>query len=112
MAICLVGILFYPFLFQPLHVIHHHGHAHEGHDCEHEHAHAAGSPDAGLCITEFSDNHCYICEFDLPANELPVKSQLGFVPHRYTEISPASSYSLMAESGYERTQPRAPPTVS
>jgi len=112
MAACLLGILAYPFLFQPWHVVHHHGDVQAEHSCEAGHRHLPSMPVGGLAVAEFSDDQCYICDFEIPANDLPVELELAGVPYTYTSFSPAiDSFEYTAE-GYSLSNPRAPPAIS
>jgi hypothetical protein len=108
-AVSVIGIFLYPMLYQPLHVIHHHGHESQVHVCSLDNCHTEKGQEAGTECIEPARKHCHICDFKFSVNDLPVIHEPFVIYHRYNEIKSEISHSHYCKVDLSLVNPRAPP---
>jgi hypothetical protein len=129
-ALYLLGIFVYPIIFQPWHIIQHHGHIIQQHDhdhgCsghsheadksyEHAHHHDPKYPDASVLhfvnikTHDHSHDPCYICDFKFPVNNLPSSNEPGFISHQHKETLAVNLVFSELQEVYFLINSRAPP---
>jgi hypothetical protein len=109
-ALFLFGIFSFPLIYQPFHVVVHHGHSHCTHctvTCSESHS------DFGFAIfdvTEEKEEPCPICNYHFPLNEIP--AQVLSLQHIVIETGQVFSVPLKGYSKniFSNLIPRAPPT--
>ena len=108
----LAGILMSPFLLQSLHIVHHHGHHDSGHVCTSDHSQPEQASTTVLLDADSLHDNCYICDFKLPVNDIPVITGADHISVRLTELESPVIFSLVIDDGYNRVCPRGPPSLS
>lgn len=112
----LVGIFLFPLIFQPWHIVQHHGHDHEcsahahhhNTDCSHESA-------LSLISTQDQDqphDPCYICDYKFPVEDLPTPGEPVFTPYQFQEIQSVNLVLSDLKCDHSLVNPRAPPCSS
>ena len=109
------GIFLFPVLYQPVHILRHHGHEHSDHahnqehhlDCEHDHHHAPTTSD-GTHISAAQED-CLVCEYEFVFKDLPGPTVLVNAPARYFEANIVPAISYVQTPSFSQVNPRAPP---
>lgn len=106
----LFGIFSFPLIYQPFHVVVHHGHSNCSHcsvSCTEPHS------DFGIAVfdvTEEKEEPCPICNYNFPLNEIPAE----FLTLQYIAIETGQVFSVplkgYSKNIYSNLIPRAPPT--
>lgn len=105
-AFFLFGIFNFPMIYQPFHVVVHHGHTHDLVSCSEHHS------DYGFQvfdIIEDIETFCPICNYHFPLNEIPAE----FLSLHKVDIETGQVFSVPLK-GYSNNTwsdliPRAPP---
>jgi hypothetical protein len=108
-AVYLAGIFIFPVLFQPWHIIHHHGHECPDHHEKGDPCHTKPVPGFTILNQIPGHDHCYVCDFKFPVNDLPNSFNIYTVPHIYQEVQSGLPLSHLPESEQSEFNPRAPP---
>ena len=106
----MVGLVFIPILFQPVHVVWHFsiGHANEPHCCHFE------TSDKNSCSESIQPEevHCLLCEFEFSINDLPEiscpKIVIPVFVFIYNEIATQQYFKQV----FTDKTPRAPPVLN
>jgi len=125
-ALYLFGIFVFPIVFQPLHIIQHHGHGHEysehvheidqnsGHTHHHETdcSHESVLPLVSLQSQDHSHDPCLICDYEFPVQDMPVSWEPVFTTYQFNEIQAVDLVLSDLQRVYSQINPRAPPRPS
>lgn len=125
-ALFLIGIFVFPLIFQPWHIVQHHGHGEEcsGHihgadlTYEHSHHHDSGcshtsmQPVITIQSTDHSHDPCYICDYKFPVNDLASAIELGFILYQVNDLHSGNRLCSALQEIYSLINPRAPPCSS
>jgi hypothetical protein len=106
----LFGIFSFPLIYQPFHVVVHHGHSHCAHCtiiCSESHS------DFGFAVfadTDEKEEPCPICNYHFPINEIPAE----FLSLQNIVIKTGQVFSVTlkgySNNHFSNLKPRAPPT--
>jgi hypothetical protein len=91
-------------------MVHHHGQDHSEYACESNHCHEEVKAEFTISIP--NHDHCYICDFKFPVNDLPAVYGMGYISSQFNELQPIILVSPDLVWGYSRIKPRAPPVIS
>ena len=122
-ALYLFGIFVFPLIFQPWHIIQHHGHVNEcsgqirGTDHLSAYAHHHDSdccqisvmPLVSIKNTDHSHDPCYICDYKFPVKDLPTPIQPGFISRQFKELQSVPLVVPDLQRVCSLINPRAPP---
>lgn len=107
-ALVFLGIFIFPLVYQPYHVVRHHG---IEEPCHHECCHSHHEKTDGVIydILSDGDEHCPICDYHFPVNDVPqmhhLSSWLPYYKGFTYEAKPELPYTTPTRS----KSPRAPP---
>ena len=107
-ATFLFWIFLFPIIFQSIHIVWHHDHAHE---CEDHSTQQLSDKGLQENYQEFSEKEstCAICEYQLTINGLPKSTLFStFIP-TLTIKSKGIALKLPHKIGFSNKTPRAPP---
>jgi hypothetical protein len=122
-ALYLLGIFVFPLIFQPWHIIQHHG---DDYECSvhihkidqsygHAHHHDSGCshekmlPLISLQNPDHSHDPCYICDYKFPIKDLPAPFQPGFIVLKFQGLHSVNLVISDLQRAYSLINPRAPP---
>jgi hypothetical protein len=122
----LLGIFVFPIIFQPWHIIQHHGHEHgssvyihetaQYHGHAHHHdtdcSHASVLSFESIKTQDHSHDPCYICDYKFPVKDLPTPIQPGFISHQFKELPSGNLVYPDLLRVFSLTNPRAPPCAT
>ncbi|QGY43978.1 hypothetical protein GM418_10010 [Maribellus comscasis] len=101
-AISFLLVFLLPGVYQPFHVIEHHGHKHH---CSH-----------GICSLEEpghpvfqKDEHCFVCDFEFTLSDLPREFNNLFCEYFLRDVRPLRVQDIFSFEVILSTSPRAPP---
>jgi len=110
-ALLLLGIFFFPILFQSVHIFWHHSH---GYKCEHFFYHKKTSDNDSLTKhvnTSEEEETCLICEYKFPINDSPKVFFFSTTIPTFVCVINEIDKQLPYKPVFSDKTPRAPPVL-